>query len=56
MVSGWNCDEDIKTASVFAARKDKLALLEDALRLSTGTLSIEKLPVVSFEASGALRS
>jgi len=28
------------SASVFAARKDKLALsLEDALRLSTGTLS-----------------
>ncbi len=50
-------EQDIKTAQAFfAARKDKLALsLEDALRLSTGdTQAIEKLPVVSFEASGAL--
>ena len=49
---------DIKTAQAFfASRKDKLALsLEDALRLSTGdTQAIEKLPVVSFEASGALQ-
>jgi len=50
--------QDIKTAQAFfAARKDKMALsLEDALRLSTGdTQAIEKLPVVSFEASGALQ-
>lgn len=50
--------QDIKTAqSFFAARKDKLNFtLEDALRLSTGdTQAIEKLPVVSFEASGALQ-
>ncbi|BCL34771.1 DEAD/DEAH box helicase [Nostoc sp. MS1] len=49
--------QDIKTAEAFfAARKDQMALsLEDALRLSTGdTQVIEKLPVVSFEASGAL--
>ncbi|MBA3922080.1 MAG: DEAD/DEAH box helicase, partial [Nostocaceae cyanobacterium] len=49
---------DIKTAQAFfASRKDKMALsLEDALRLSTGdTQAIEKLPVVSFEASGALQ-
>ncbi|WGV25715.1 DEAD/DEAH box helicase [Halotia branconii] len=50
--------QDIKTAQAFfASRKDKMALsLEDALRLSTGdTQAIEKLPVVSFEASGALQ-
>ncbi len=50
--------QDIKTAhAFFAARKDQMALsLEDALRLSTGdTQAIEKLPVVSFEASGALQ-
>ncbi|HEY9781493.1 MAG TPA: DEAD/DEAH box helicase [Leptolyngbyaceae cyanobacterium] len=50
--------QDIKTAqNFFAARKDKLNFtLEDALRLSTGdTQAIEKLPVVSFEASGALQ-
>ena len=50
--------QDIKTArAFFAARKDKLTLsLEDALRLSTGdTQAIEKLPVVSFEASGTLQ-
>ncbi|WP_414563396.1 MULTISPECIES: DEAD/DEAH box helicase [unclassified Anabaena] len=49
---------DIKTAqSFFTSRKDQMALsLEDALRLSTGdTQVIEKLPVVSFEASGALQ-
>ena len=49
--------QDIKTAQAFfTARKDNLNLsLEDALRLSTGdTQTIEKLPVVSFEASGAL--
>ena len=50
--------QDIKTAQkFFAARKDKLDFsLEDALRLSTGdTQTIEKLPVVSFEAAGALQ-
>ncbi|MEB3294477.1 MAG: DEAD/DEAH box helicase [Synechococcales bacterium] len=50
--------QDIKAAqSFFAARKDQTTLsLEDALRLSTGdTQAIEKLPVVSFEASGALQ-
>ncbi|MDZ8051862.1 MAG: DEAD/DEAH box helicase [Aulosira sp. ZfuVER01] len=50
--------QDIKTAQAFfASRKEKMALsLEDALRLSTGdTQAIEKLPVVSFEASGALQ-
>ncbi|RUR73726.1 helicase [Nostoc sp. PCC 7120 = FACHB-418] len=50
--------QDIKTAEAFfTARKDQMALsLEDALRLSSGdTQVIEKLPVVSFEASGALQ-
>jgi SNF2 family DNA or RNA helicase len=50
--------QDIKTAQAFfAARKDKLALsLEDALRLAMGdTQVIEKLPVVSFEATGAIQ-
>ncbi|MBF2017029.1 MAG: DEAD/DEAH box helicase [Rivularia sp. T60_A2020_040] len=50
--------QDIKTAQTFfAGRKDKMALsLEDALRLGSGdTQTIEKLPVVSFEASGALQ-
>ncbi len=50
--------QDVKTAQAFfASRKDKLNFtLEDALRLSTGdTQAIEKLPVVSFEASGALQ-
>lgn len=49
---------DIKTAQAFfASRKEEMNLsLEDALRLSTGdTQTIEKLPVVSFEASGALQ-
>jgi SNF2 family DNA or RNA helicase len=49
---------DIKAAqSFFAARKDQTTLsLEDALRISTGdTQTIDKLPVVSFEASGALQ-
>lgn len=49
---------DIKTAQAFfAARKDKLNLsLEDALRLAMGdTQVIEKLPVVSFEATGAIQ-
>ncbi len=50
--------QDIKTAlAFFASRKEQMTLsLEDALRLSTGdTQMIEKLPVVSFEASGALQ-
>ncbi|MBE9003720.1 DEAD/DEAH box helicase [Fortiea sp. LEGE XX443] len=50
--------QDIKTAQTFfASRKEQMALsLEDALRLSTGdTQVVEKLPVVSFEASGALQ-
>ncbi|MFB2771152.1 DEAD/DEAH box helicase [Pelatocladus sp. BLCC-F211] len=50
--------QDIKIAQAFfASRKDQMTLsLEDALRLSTGdTQTIEKLPVVSFEASGALQ-
>ena len=49
--------QDIKAAQAFfEANKDKLAVsLEDALRLSTGdTQVIEKLPVVSFEASGVI--
>jgi SNF2 family DNA or RNA helicase len=50
--------QDIRAAqSFFASRKDQMALsLEDALRISTGdTQMIEKLPVVGFEASGALK-
>ena len=50
--------QDIRAAeSFFASRKDQTALsLEDALRISTGdTRMIEKLPVVSFEASGNLQ-
>jgi superfamily II DNA or RNA helicase len=50
--------QDVKAATAFfAARKNQTGLsLEDALRLSTGdTLAIEKLPVVSFEASGPLQ-
>ena len=50
--------QDIKTAQTFfAGRKEKMSLsLEDALRLGSGdTQMIEKLPVVSFEASGALQ-
>ncbi|MBW4616433.1 MAG: helicase [Desmonostoc vinosum HA7617-LM4] len=50
--------QDIKTAKTFfASRKEQMSLsLEDALRLSTGdTQVIEKLPVVSFEASGGLQ-
>ncbi|HLP89494.1 MAG TPA: DEAD/DEAH box helicase [Nostocaceae cyanobacterium] len=51
-------NQDIKTAqSFFASRKEQMSLsLEDALRLSTGdTQVIEKLPVVSFDASGTLQ-
>lgn len=50
--------QDVKAAQAFfATRKNQPGLsLEDALRLSTGdTLSLEKLPVVSFEASGPLQ-
>jgi SNF2 family DNA or RNA helicase len=50
--------QDIRAAqSFFTARKDQTTLsLEDALRISTGdTQTIEKLPVVSFSASGALQ-
>ncbi|MBN3958178.1 DEAD/DEAH box helicase [Nostoc sp. NMS8] len=50
--------QDIKTAQTFfTTRKDQMTLsLEDALRFSTGdTQVIEKLPVVSFDASGALQ-
>ncbi|MFQ3615621.1 MAG: DEAD/DEAH box helicase [Cyanobacteriota bacterium] len=50
--------QDIRAAQdFFASRKDQMALsLEDALRISTGdTQTIEKLPVVNFEASGALQ-
>lgn len=50
--------QDIRAAQAFfTSRKDQTALsLEDALRISTGdTQMIEKLPVVSFEASGPLQ-
>ena len=50
--------QDIRAAQTFfASRKNQTALsLEDALRISTGdTQTIEKLPVVSFEASGPLQ-
>ncbi len=50
--------QDIKTAQAFfASRKEQMSLsLEDALRLSKGdTQTIEKLPVVTFEASGTLQ-
>lgn len=49
---------DIKAAqALLATPKQQVVLsLEDAVRLSTGdTKTIEKLPVVSFEASGALQ-
>ncbi len=50
--------QDIRAAqSFFDSRKDQMSLsLEDALRISTGdTQMIEKLPVLGFEASGALQ-
>jgi SNF2 family DNA or RNA helicase len=50
--------QDIKVAqNFFTSRKEQMSLsLEDALRLGSGdTQTIEKLPVVSFEASGALQ-
>ena len=49
--------QDIRAAQTFFdSRKDQTSLsLEDALRISTGdTQVIDKLPVLSFEASGAL--
>ena len=51
--------QDVKAAqNFFASRQNKTGLsLEDALRISTGdTLTIDKLPVVSFEASGSLEA
>ncbi len=43
--------------AIFTASKDEMSLsVEDALRLSTGdTTTLAKLPVVNFEASGALQ-
>ena len=43
--------------AIFAASKEQMTLrVEDALRLSTGdTTTLAKLPVVHFEASGALQ-
>ncbi|MEO1209203.1 MAG: DEAD/DEAH box helicase [Cyanobacteria bacterium J06638_20] len=49
--------QDIKAAQTFfSSRKDQNSLsLEDALRMSTGdTQVIDKLPVLNFEAAGAL--
>ncbi|MEM9448587.1 MAG: DEAD/DEAH box helicase [Cyanobacteria bacterium P01_E01_bin.6] len=51
--------QDIKAAhTFFESRKDQMSLsLEDALRISTGdSQTIEKLPVVDFEASGSLQN
>ncbi|MGB3615495.1 MAG: DEAD/DEAH box helicase, partial [Elainellaceae cyanobacterium] len=51
--------QDIKAAQeFFGTRKDQVALsLEDALRISSGdSKTVEKLPVVDFEASGALNT
>ena len=51
--------QDIKAAQdFFSARKDQMSLsLEDALRISSGdSKMVEKLPVVDFEASGALNT
>ena len=50
--------QDVRAAQAFfESRKDQMSLsLEDALRISTGdTQMIEKLPVVEFQASGALQ-
>jgi superfamily II DNA or RNA helicase len=50
--------QDIKAAqSFFDSRKDEMSLsLEDAIRISTGdTQMIDRLPVINFEASGALQ-
>lgn len=49
---------DVRAAqSLFTASKDEMMLrVEDALRLSTGdTTTLAKLPVVNFQASGALQ-
>jgi len=49
---------DVRAAqAVFVASNDQMSLsVEDALRLSTGdTTTLAKLPVVHFEASGALQ-
>lgn len=49
---------DVKAAQTFfASRQEQMTLsLEDALRLAAGdTQTIEKLPVVNFEASGQLQ-
>lgn len=49
---------DVRAAqAIFATSKDEMTLrVEDALRLSTGdTTTLAKLPVVHFEASGALQ-
>lgn len=51
--------QDVKAAqNFFDSRQNQTGLsLEDALRISTGdTLTIDKLPVVSFEASGSLEA
>ncbi|MBD2259780.1 DEAD/DEAH box helicase [Pseudanabaena sp. FACHB-2040] len=51
--------QEVKAAQVFlTSRKTETPLsVEDALRISTGdTQVIDKLPVVSFEASGALQA
>lgn len=50
--------QDVRSAqSFFDSRKDQMTLsLEDALRISTGdTQTIERLPVLNFEASGSLQ-
>ncbi|MGE5655368.1 MAG: DEAD/DEAH box helicase [Actinomycetota bacterium] len=49
---------DVKAAqNFFTTRKEQMSLsLEDALRLASGdTQTVEKLPVVNFEASGQLQ-
>ena len=49
--------QDIRAAQTFFANRQNQAglTLQDALRLSTGdALTIEKLPIVQFEATGAL--
>ena len=51
--------QDVRSAQTFfASRQDQTGLtLQDALRISTGdSVTLEKLPVVGFEASGPLQS
>lgn len=51
--------QDVKAAQAFFANRQNQAglTLEDALKLSTGdTLTLDKLPVVKFEAMGALET